>query len=90
MISHGTALTFKDKPISPKEIGGDLGVRYLMEGSVRRLGDKVEVDARLVSTETGAQVWADRFDGERAKLGELQVDVVWGASRLAETSGYGN
>ncbi len=45
-----------------------------MEGSVRRLGDKVEVNAQLISTETGAQVWADRFDGERSKLGELQAE----------------
>jgi tetratricopeptide (TPR) repeat protein len=59
-------------------------VRYLLEGSVRRLGDKVEVNAQLISTETGAHVWADRFDGERRKLGELQVEVV---ARLARSLG---
>ena len=51
---------------------------------MRRLGEKVEVNAQLISTETGAHVWADRFDGERSKLGELQVDVV---SRLANSLG---
>jgi hypothetical protein len=59
-------------------------VRYLLEGSVRRLGDKVEVNAQLISTETGAHVWADRFDGEKSKLGELQVEFV---SRLANSRG---
>jgi adenylate cyclase len=67
-----------------KEIGKDLGVRYLLEGSVRRLGEKVEINAQLISTETGAHVWADRFEGERSKLGEMQVDVV---ARLANSLG---
>jgi TolB-like protein len=84
VISRGTAFTYKGKPIDAKEIGRELGVRYLLEGSVRRLGEKVEVNAQLVSTETGAHVWADRFDGERSKLGELQVDAV---SRLANSLG---
>ena len=59
-------------------------MRYLLEGSVRRFGEKVEVNAQLISTETGAHVWADRFEGERSKLGELQVDVV---ARLANSLG---
>jgi adenylate cyclase len=59
-------------------------VRYLLEGSVRRVGENVEVNAQLISTETGAHVWADRFDGERGKLGQLQVEFV---SRLANSLG---
>ena len=84
VISRGTAFTFKGKPVDAKEIGHQLGVRYLLDGSVRRLGEKVEVNAQLVSTETGAHVWADRFEGERSKLGDLQLDVV---SRLANSLG---
>ena len=84
VISRGTASTYKGKPIAAKQIGGELGVRYVLEGSVRRLGEKVEVNAQLISTETGAHVWADRFEGERSGLGELQVDVV---SRLANSLG---
>jgi TolB-like protein/DNA-binding winged helix-turn-helix (wHTH) protein len=84
VISRGTAFTYKGKPIDAKTIGRELGVRYLLEGSVRRLGEKVEINAQLVSTETGAHAWADRFEGERGKLGELQVDVV---SRLANSLG---
>ena len=59
-------------------------MRYLLEGTVRRVGEKVEINAQLISTETGGQVWADRFDGERGKLGELQVDVVAGPRALAQ------
>jgi TolB-like protein len=84
VISRGTAFTYKDKPVDAKEVGRELGVRYLLEGSVRRLSDKVEVNAQLISTETGAHVWADRFDGDRSKLGELQVEVV---ARLARSLG---
>jgi adenylate cyclase len=84
VIARNTAYTYKGKRVDAKEMGKELGVRYLLEGSVRRLGEKVEVNAQLISTETGAHVWADRFEGERGKLGELQVDVV---SRLANTLG---
>ena len=84
VISRGTAFTYKGKPVDAKQIGRELGVRYLLEGSARRVGETITVNAQLISTETGAHVWADRFEGERDKLGELQVDVV---SRLANSLG---
>jgi adenylate cyclase len=84
VIARNTAFTYKDKPIDAKQIGRELGVRYLLEGSVRRLGEKVEINAQLISTETGAHVWADRFEGDRSKLGQLQVEFV---SRLANSLG---
>ena len=84
VISRGTAFTYKGKPIEAKQIGKELGVRYLLEGSVRRVGETITVNAQLISTETGAHVWADRFDGERSKLGQLQVEFV---SRLANSLG---
>ena len=59
-------------------------MRYLLEGSVRRLGENITVNAQLISTETGAHVWADRFDGGRSKLGQLQVEFV---ARLANSLG---
>jgi adenylate cyclase len=59
-------------------------VRYVLEGSVRRVVDKVEINAQLISTETGAQVWADRFEGDRSSLGRLQFEVV---ARLANSLG---
>jgi adenylate cyclase len=70
VIARGTAFTFKGKPVDAKEIGRDLGVRYLLEGSVRWSSDKIAVNAQLISTESGAHVWADRFEGERSRLGE--------------------
>jgi TolB-like protein/Flp pilus assembly protein TadD len=82
VISRGTAFTYKGRPIDAKQIGRELGVRYLLEGSVRRVGETVTVNAQLISTETGAHVWADRFDGERSRLGQLQVEVV---ARLARS-----
>ena len=59
-------------------------MRYVLEGSVRRVGETITINAQLISTETGAHVWADRFEGERSKLGELQVEVV---SRLGNSLG---
>src|SRR5271165_2437089 len=84
VIAHTTALTYKGKSVDAKEIGRELGVRYALEGSVRRLGETITVNAQLISTETGAHVWADRFEGERSKLGELQVEAV---ARLANLLG---
>jgi adenylate cyclase len=84
VIARGTAFTYKGKPVDAKEIGRELGVRYVLEGSVRRLEDKITLNAQLISTETGAHVWADRFEGDRSKLGALQVDAV---SRLANSLG---
>jgi tetratricopeptide (TPR) repeat protein len=59
-------------------------VRYVLEGSMRREGEKIAVNAQLISTETGAHIWAERFEGERANLGQLQVEFV---SRLANSLG---
>ena len=84
VIARGTAFTYKGKPVDAKQIGRELGVRYVLEGSVRRVGGTITVNAQLISTESGAHVWADRFDGERSKLGELQVEFV---SRLANSLG---
>ena len=84
VISRSTAFTYKGKPVDPKEIGKELGVRYVLEGSVRRVGETITINAQLISTETGAHVWADQFEGGRSKLGELQVEAV---SRLANSLG---
>jgi adenylate cyclase len=82
VISRNTAFTYKGKPVDPKATGKELGVRYVLEGSVRQLGRTVEVNAQLISTETGAHVWADRFEGEESDLGKLQFEIV---GRLARS-----
>ncbi len=63
-----------------KQIGRELGVRYVLEGSVRRTGDQVRVNAQLIDAESGAHLWADRFDTDRATLAEAQSEIT---SRLA-------
>jgi adenylate cyclase len=84
VIARDTAFTFKGRQVDAKAIGRELGVRYMLEGSVRRGGEKVEINAQLISTETGAHLWADRFEGERSNLGKLQFEVV---ARLANSLG---
>ncbi|MDP4005461.1 adenylate/guanylate cyclase domain-containing protein [Methylobacterium sp. NEAU K] len=82
VIARNTAFTYKGNAVDVKRVGRDLGVRYALEGSVRRTGEHVVLNAQLISTETGAHIWADRFEGERARLGELQVEFV---ARLARS-----
>jgi adenylate cyclase len=66
VIARTTAFTYKGKPIDAKQIGRELGVRYVLEGSVRRTGDQVRVNAQLIDAESGAHLWADQFDTNRA------------------------
>jgi len=62
VISRNTAFTYKDKPVNAKQIGRELGVRYVLEGSVRRSGNQVRVTAQLIDAPTDAHIWAQRFD----------------------------
>ncbi len=78
VIARNTAFTYKNKPVDVRQIGRDLGVRYVLEGSVRRSGDLVRVNAQLVDAETGAHLWADRFDRVRADLIEMQNEITAG------------
>ena len=76
VIARNTAVSYKGKPVEAKAIGLELGVRYALEGSVRRNGERVEVNAQLISTETGAHIWADEFEGQIHNLDQLQFEVV--------------
>ena len=80
VISHNTAFTYRPKPVNTKQIGRELGVRYLLEGSVQRSGNQVRVNAQLIDTETDAHLWAERFDGDRGDLFTLQNEIT---SRIA-------
>ncbi len=62
VISRNTAFTYRNKPVDTKQIGRELGVRYVLEGSVRRSGNQVRVNAQLIDAETDAHLWAERFD----------------------------
>jgi adenylate cyclase len=77
VISPATALTYKGKATDPREIGREFGVRYLLEGSIRKAGMKVQTDAHLIDTRSAAHIWADRFDNDLTELSELQ-DAITG------------
>ena len=85
VIARNTAFTFKGKNIDIKEISKELGVRYVLEGSVQRDQNHVRVNAQLIDGETGAHLWADRFEESITDLFKLQDQVV---ARLANTLGY--
>ena len=80
VIARNTAFTYKGKPVDAKQIGRELGVRYVMQGSTRRTGDRVRVNAQLIDAETGAHIWAERFDTDRANLADAQNEIT---ARLA-------
>ncbi len=82
VIARTTAFTYKGKPIDVKQIGRELGVRYVLEGSVRRTGDQVRMNAQLIDAESGAHLWADRFDTDLTNLAEAQNEIT---GRLAWT-----
>jgi adenylate cyclase len=84
VIARNTAFTYKGKSVDAKEIGKELGVRYVLEGSVQRDQNRVRVNAQLIDTESGAHLWADRFEEDMADLFKLQDEIV---ARLANALG---
>ena len=84
VISRNTAFTYRNNRIDTKQIGRELGVRYVLEGSVRRSGNRVRVSAQLIDAEIDAHLWADRFDRDTEDLFALQDEIV---SRLANALG---
>jgi len=84
VISCNTAFTYQGKRVDTKQIGRELGVRYVLEGSVRRSGSRVRVNAQLIDAETDAHLWGERFDGETADLFALQDEIT---SRIANALG---
>jgi tetratricopeptide (TPR) repeat protein len=82
VIARNTAFTYKNKPADVKQLGRDLGIRFVIEGSVRRTDDRVLVNVQLVDAESGAHLWADRFETDRSNLAEAQSEIT---DRLART-----
>jgi TolB-like protein/class 3 adenylate cyclase/cytochrome c-type biogenesis protein CcmH/NrfG len=82
VIARNTAFTYKGKSVDVKQIGRELGVRYVIEGSVRRTGDEVQVNVQLIDAETGSHLWADRFDTDRTNVEEAQSRIT---GRLARS-----
>ena len=82
VIARNTAFTYKGQPVDVKKVSRELGVRYVLEGSVRRVGDQVRVNVQLVDGQSGAHLWADRVDTDRANLAQAQDEIT---GRLART-----
>jgi adenylate cyclase len=85
VIAPRTALTYRGKSVDAKEIGKELGVRYVVEGSVQRDQNRVRVNAQLIDAASGAHLWAERFEEDVADLFKLQDQVV---ARLGNTLGF--
>jgi adenylate cyclase len=82
VIARNTAFTYKGKPVDARQIAREIGVRYVLEGSVRRTANQVRVNVQLIDGQSGAHVWADRFDTDRANLAEAQDEII---GRLARS-----
>jgi adenylate cyclase len=76
VIARSTAFTYKGKPVDVKQIGRDLGVRYVLEGSEQHIGGQIRVSAQLIDAATGAHLWADQFDADRADLLQMQDEII--------------
>jgi TolB-like protein/DNA-binding winged helix-turn-helix (wHTH) protein len=76
VISRNTAFTYRNKPVDAKQIGRELGVRYVLEGSVRRSGNQVRVSVQLIDAATDAHLWAERFDSDTVDLFTLQNEIT--------------
>ena len=82
VIGRNTAFTYKGKAVDLKQIGRELNVRYVLEGSVQRGGNRMRVNVQLIDAETGSHLWAERFDKPLTDLFEMQDEIV---ARLAST-----
>src|SRR5262249_49209792 len=72
VISRNTAFTYQGKRVDTKQIGHELGVRYVLEGSLRRSGNHIRINTQLIDAETDTHLWADRFNGDTSDLFVLQ------------------
>jgi TolB-like protein len=76
VIARNSSFTYKGQAVDVKRVGRELGVRYVLEGSVRKAGDRVRITAQLIDASTGAHLWADRFDGSLEDVFDLQDKVA--------------
>ena len=80
VIARNSSFAYKGKSPDLRQVGRELGVRYVLDGSMRKAGNRVRITGQLIDTTTGAHIWADRFDGALDDIFELQDEV---ASRVA-------
>ena len=97
VIARNSTFTYKGRAVDVKQIGRELGVRYVLEGSVRKAGGRVRITAQLIDALSGTHLWADRFDGSLEDVFELQdrvavsvAGVIEPALQAAETARSAN
>ena len=86
VIARNSAFTFKGQSVDVRDVGQRLGVRYVLEGSVRRAGGQLRVTGQLIEAETGIHVWADRYDGVLSDIFELQDQITAAVAGVLEPS----
>jgi adenylate cyclase len=84
VIARSTAFTYKGKAVDVRQIGRDLGVHYILEGSQEQGGNRVRVNAQLIDADTGAHLWADQFDADRTDLLDMQDRIATRLSRALQ------
>jgi len=84
VIARNSTFTYKSQSVDVKQVGRELGVRYVLEGSVRKGGNRVRITAQLIDAETGAHLWADRFDGSLEDVFELQDKIAVSVAGIIE------
>src|SRR5277367_2499747 len=85
VIARNTAFTYKGRPIDVRQIGRDLNIRYVLEGSVQRGGNRMRVNVQLIDAEIGSHLWAERFDKPLADLFDMQDEIVARLANQLET-----
>ncbi len=76
VIARNSVFTYKGKPVKIQQVAGDLGVRYVLEGSIRKIGDQVRINAQLIDSTTGHHLWAERYDGAMDNIFSLQDKIT--------------
>ena len=76
VIARNSSFTYKGKAVDIRHVGRDLGVRYVLEGSVRKAGSRLRITGQLIDTDTGSHIWAERYDGELEEIFDLQDKIT--------------
>jgi len=76
VIARNSSFTYRDRAVDVKQVGKELGVMYVLEGSVRKAGNRIRITAQLLDAINGAHLWADRFDSTLEDIFELQDNVA--------------
>jgi adenylate cyclase len=84
VIARNSSFTYKGQAVDVRQVGRELGVRYVLEGSVRKAGNRVRISAQLIDAGSGAHLWADRFDGSLEEIFELQDRVASSVAGVIE------